>query len=337
MFDLQVLAYQADLTRVITFMMGRELSGRTYPEIGIHDAHHPISHHQNDPEKLAKLIARQHASRGSVRLLPRPAARDARRRRLAARSHDDRVRRRHERRQLALARQPAGPASLEAAPGQLTGRTPPPRPGRHADRQPARHAAAEARRASIASATARARSPASDVEHRCSVASPSLLVASATGRGRRCRRPVVRRSSGRTRRVRALLQPERRRQRSAGGWDDGAALGGALERSRHGRAPARARGESGRAQRVSASRRCRSPAPTASARMVRRLLQAGANPNAAGARVPPLLICARTGSAEAVRALDRAQGQRECDGTASRSDGAHVGRRPEARRRRARS
>jgi uncharacterized protein DUF1552 len=56
MFDLQVLAYQADLTRVITFMMGRELSGRSYPEIGIHDGHHPISHHQNDPEKIAKLV-----------------------------------------------------------------------------------------------------------------------------------------------------------------------------------------------------------------------------------------------------------------------------------------
>jgi len=55
MFDLQVLAYQADVTRVITFMTGRELSGRAYPEIGIHDAHHPISHHQGDPEKLAKL------------------------------------------------------------------------------------------------------------------------------------------------------------------------------------------------------------------------------------------------------------------------------------------
>jgi Protein of unknown function (DUF1552) len=55
MFDLQVLAYQCDLTRVITFMMGRELTGRPYPEIGVPDAHHPTSHHQNDPVKLAKL------------------------------------------------------------------------------------------------------------------------------------------------------------------------------------------------------------------------------------------------------------------------------------------
>ena len=55
MFDLQVLAYQSDLTRVITFMIGRELSGRTYPQLGVPDAHHPISHHQNSPDKLEKL------------------------------------------------------------------------------------------------------------------------------------------------------------------------------------------------------------------------------------------------------------------------------------------
>ena len=55
MFDLQVLAYQSDLTRVITFMIGKELSGRTYPEIGVPDPHHPLSHHQNDPVRLEKL------------------------------------------------------------------------------------------------------------------------------------------------------------------------------------------------------------------------------------------------------------------------------------------
>ena len=55
MFDLQVLAYQADLTRVITFMMGREFSGRSYADIGVPDAHHPLSHHQYDPLKLAAL------------------------------------------------------------------------------------------------------------------------------------------------------------------------------------------------------------------------------------------------------------------------------------------
>ncbi|MBM3777961.1 MAG: DUF1552 domain-containing protein, partial [Acidimicrobiia bacterium] len=53
MFDLQVLAYQADITRVITFQLGRELSPRTYPEIGVPGAHHALSHHQNDAQKLA--------------------------------------------------------------------------------------------------------------------------------------------------------------------------------------------------------------------------------------------------------------------------------------------
>jgi hypothetical protein len=63
MFDLQVLAYQTDMTRVITFMMGRGQSNRSFPEIGVPDAHHPISHHQNDPEKLDKLykINRYHS------------------------------------------------------------------------------------------------------------------------------------------------------------------------------------------------------------------------------------------------------------------------------------
>ena len=54
MFDLEVLAYQCDLTRVITLMLGHEHSGMTYPQIGVPDAHHPISHHQQEPEKVAK-------------------------------------------------------------------------------------------------------------------------------------------------------------------------------------------------------------------------------------------------------------------------------------------
>ena len=55
MFDLQVLALQADLTRVITFQLARETSTRTYPQIGVPEPHHPVSHHVNDPEQLAKL------------------------------------------------------------------------------------------------------------------------------------------------------------------------------------------------------------------------------------------------------------------------------------------
>ena len=55
MCDLQVLAYQTDLTRVITLMLGREFSGFTYPQVGVPDAHHPITHHAGQPEKIAKV------------------------------------------------------------------------------------------------------------------------------------------------------------------------------------------------------------------------------------------------------------------------------------------
>ena len=55
MMDLQTLAYQTDMTRVITFMISKEISNHTYPEIGVPDPHHPLSHHQEKPEKLAKL------------------------------------------------------------------------------------------------------------------------------------------------------------------------------------------------------------------------------------------------------------------------------------------
>jgi len=55
MFDLQILAFQADITRVVTFQLTREQSNRTYPEIGVPDPHHPTSHHGNDPEKVAKI------------------------------------------------------------------------------------------------------------------------------------------------------------------------------------------------------------------------------------------------------------------------------------------
>jgi hypothetical protein len=55
MFDLQVLAFQGDVTRVITFQLARETSNRTYPEIGVSDPHHPLSHHGNDPAKIERL------------------------------------------------------------------------------------------------------------------------------------------------------------------------------------------------------------------------------------------------------------------------------------------
>ena len=54
MLDLQLLAYQSDLTRIITFMFGREVSGRSYPEVGVPEAHHATSHHRYEPELVAK-------------------------------------------------------------------------------------------------------------------------------------------------------------------------------------------------------------------------------------------------------------------------------------------
>src|SRR6185295_10443139 len=63
MLDLQLLALQSDLTRVISFMIGKEQSARPYPPIGVPEAHHPLSHHDNAPELVAKMskINRYHA------------------------------------------------------------------------------------------------------------------------------------------------------------------------------------------------------------------------------------------------------------------------------------
>jgi hypothetical protein len=55
MFDLQKLALQGNITRVVTFQMSREASNRVYSEIGISDPHHPLTHHGNDPDKIAKM------------------------------------------------------------------------------------------------------------------------------------------------------------------------------------------------------------------------------------------------------------------------------------------
>jgi len=56
MYDLLALAYQTNVTRVFTFMVAREESNKTYPQIGVHDGHHATSHHQNKPEKIDKLV-----------------------------------------------------------------------------------------------------------------------------------------------------------------------------------------------------------------------------------------------------------------------------------------
>jgi hypothetical protein len=56
MYDLLELAYQANISRVFTFMMAREVSNRTYPQVGVHDGHHATSHHQNRADKIEKLV-----------------------------------------------------------------------------------------------------------------------------------------------------------------------------------------------------------------------------------------------------------------------------------------
>jgi Protein of unknown function (DUF1552) len=55
MLDLQLLAFQSDLTRVISFMIGKEQSARPYPQIGVPEAHHPLSHHNDIPELIAQM------------------------------------------------------------------------------------------------------------------------------------------------------------------------------------------------------------------------------------------------------------------------------------------
>ena len=55
MFDLQLLALQTDLTRVVTFMLGREQSTRSFPQVGVPDAHHSLSHHEDEPDRIALM------------------------------------------------------------------------------------------------------------------------------------------------------------------------------------------------------------------------------------------------------------------------------------------
>ena len=78
MFDLQLLAFQSDLTRVISFMIGKEQSARPYPQIGVPEAHHPLSHHNNVPELIAHMskINRYHTELFSKYLAKLRAAPD---------------------------------------------------------------------------------------------------------------------------------------------------------------------------------------------------------------------------------------------------------------------
>jgi hypothetical protein len=78
MLDLQLLAFQSDLTRVISFMISKEQSARPYPQVGVPEAHHPLSHHGNQPELIGHMskINRYHAQLFSAYLMKLRATSD---------------------------------------------------------------------------------------------------------------------------------------------------------------------------------------------------------------------------------------------------------------------
>ena len=86
MFDLMALAYEADLTRVFSFMLNREASQLVFPDLGFNEPWHHVSHHGNEPEKLALLVKLNTWQIEPVRQVPRPPEGHAGRRRHAARS-----------------------------------------------------------------------------------------------------------------------------------------------------------------------------------------------------------------------------------------------------------
>ncbi len=121
MYDLMALAYEADLTRVVTYMKSRDASQRVYPKIGVTEPHHAMSHHGNNPEKLANLVkVNTHHVALFAKFVEKLAV-DARRRRLAARPHRDPLRQRHERERYPQPHQhpdAAGGEGRRAAEGQ---------------------------------------------------------------------------------------------------------------------------------------------------------------------------------------------------------------------------
>ena len=119
MLDLQLLAFQSDLTRVISFMIGKEQSARPYPQIGVPEAHHPLSHHNDDRPSSSRTCRRstRYHTRAVLEVLAK-LARDAGRRRLAARSHDDPLRLGHLQQHAALRRQPAARSSMGGGAGR---------------------------------------------------------------------------------------------------------------------------------------------------------------------------------------------------------------------------
>ena len=146
MLDLQLLAFQTDTTRVFSMILAREVSNRSYPNIGVPDQHHPVSHHRNDPSLIEKKT-KIDAYHISLLALPRGKnAGDAGRRRHAARPESPDVWRRHGRRQPAPPFRPAVRTARQVGredQGGSARRV----SGGHADDEHAAHDARQGRRA----------------------------------------------------------------------------------------------------------------------------------------------------------------------------------------------
>ena len=138
MMDLQVLALQSDLTRVIAFMIGKEQSARPYPQIGVPEAHHPLSHHNDDPTLVAHMSKINAYHTVALLALSREAAGDARRRRQPARQHHDPLRVGPVEQHAALGHRPAADARRRRG-GPAAERAPHPVHRRAVDGEPARH------------------------------------------------------------------------------------------------------------------------------------------------------------------------------------------------------
>ena len=154
MYDMLVLAYQANITRVFTYMVAREESNKTYPQVGVHDGHHATSHHQNLPEKIEKLVKIQNYHVGAFRAVPREAEEHAGWRRQSAGPFDHSVRQQHEQQQSAQSF-PAAESGGGRRVRKAAGRPSPALRRSHADRESAADAARKGRHADgRASATA---------------------------------------------------------------------------------------------------------------------------------------------------------------------------------------
>ena len=101
MFDLVALAYQANMTRVFSMMMAAEVSGLTYNQIGVSDAFHPLSHHNNEQAKMDKLVKIQTYHTDILAKFLAKLRQDAGRRRHDAGSFHHPVRQQHEQQQRA--------------------------------------------------------------------------------------------------------------------------------------------------------------------------------------------------------------------------------------------